>query len=484
MGIVFRQSFTNTLITYLGFGIGAINTLFLYTRFLTEEYYGLVGVILSTATLLMPILAFGVPNTLVKYYSSFKGSRDTDGFLTMMLLLPLLLIIPVAIISYMANAAIGDFLASENVIVADYVWYIFLIGMAMAYFEVFYAWSKVQLKSVYGNFMKEVFVRLGVTVLLILVYFDIIDVTTFLKALVGLYLLRTVMMKIYAYGLKMPKPHLKFPDNSRSILNYSSLIILGGSTAVVLLEIDRFMINQFIRIENVAYYSVAIFIAAVIAVPSRAMHQITYPMTAELLNTEDQTGLKQLYRKTSLTLFIIAGIIFIGIILNLNDLYTLLPEAYRGGFTVVLLIGLAKVFDALLGNNNAILYNSDYYRTLLVMGVILAVFTVLFNLWLIPKYGLNGAAIASFAAIFLYNNAKLIFVRMKFGMQPFTTETFKVFGLLVFIGALFYVLQFPFHPIVNILLKSVLMLAMYLGVLYRLRISKDLFGLISRYLKR
>ena len=484
MGIVFRQSLANTLITYLGFGIGAINTLFLYTRFLTEEYYGLVGVILSTATILMPILAFGVPNTMVKYYSSFRESRETDGFLSLMLLLPLLFIVPVAIISYVANAAIGDFLARENAIVADYVWYIFLIGMAMAYFEVFYAWSKVQLKSVFGNLMKEVFVRLGVTVLLLLLYFDLISVATFLKALVGLYLLRTVIMKVYAYALKMPKLEFKFPKNSRSILNYSGLIILGGSTAVVLLEIDRFMINQFISIENVAYYSVAIFIAAVIAVPSRAMHQITYPMTAELLNSDDQPGLKQLYRKSSLTLFIIAGIIFTGIILNLTDLYALLPEAYGGGFIVVLLIGLAKVFDALLGNNNAILYNSDYYRTLLVMGVVLAGITVLFNLWLIPIYGLDGAAIASFLAIFLYNSVKLIFVRMKFGIQPFTAETFKVFGLLVFIGVLFYALHFPFHPIINIIVKSALILAMYIGVLYRLRISEDVFGLLSKYLKR
>ncbi|MBT8185241.1 MAG: oligosaccharide flippase family protein [Eudoraea sp.] len=484
MGIIFRQSLANTLITYLGFGIGAINTIFLYTRFLSEEYYGLVGVILSTATLLMPVLAFGVPNTMIKYYSSFKSDAETNGFFTMMLLLPLLLIVPVAILSYVANAAIGEFLARENAIVADYVWYIFLIGMAMAYFEVFYAWSKVRLKSVFGNLMKEVFVRLGVTVLLFMLYFDFISVATFLKALVALYLLRTLIILLYAFYLKMPELQITFPENSSSILNYSGLIILGGSTAVVLLEIDRFMINQFIRIENVAYYSVAIFIAAVIAVPSRSMHQITYPMTAELLNSGDQSGLKKLYRKTSLTLFIVAGIIFLGIALNLNDLYTLLPEGYSAGFTVVLLIGLAKVFDALLGNNNAILYNSDYYRTLLLMGVVLAAVTILFNLWLIPIFGLVGAAMASIMAIFLYNTAKLIFVQMKFGMQPFTAETLKVLGLLLFIAALFYALQFPFHPVLNILVKSILMLGMYIGILYRLRISEDVFDIITRYLKR
>ncbi|MEM7382243.1 MAG: oligosaccharide flippase family protein, partial [Bacteroidota bacterium] len=111
MGIVFRQSFNNTIITYIGFGIGAINTLFLYTRFLTEEYFGLVGVILSTSAILAPLLAFGVPNTIVKYYSGFTEKKSTDGFLTLMLLLPLLFILPLALVSYWANTAIGEFLA-------------------------------------------------------------------------------------------------------------------------------------------------------------------------------------------------------------------------------------------------------------------------------------------------------------------------------------------------------------------------------------
>ncbi|MEM7381933.1 MAG: polysaccharide biosynthesis C-terminal domain-containing protein [Bacteroidota bacterium] len=354
----------------------------------------------------------------------------------------------------------------------------------MAYFEVFFSWSKVQLQSVFGNFLKEVFVRAVVSILLLLVYLDVITVDFFLKGLVGAYLLRTIIMKVYAYSLRFPKLRFDFPQNSSSVLKYSGLMILGASAAVLVLEIDRFMINQFIRIENVAYYSVAIFIAVVIAVPSRAMHQITYPLTAELLNKKDLSGLKQLYRKSSLTLFIAAGLVFVLIVLNLTDLYTLLPEAYRGGFTVVFLIGLAKVYDALLGNNNAILFSSDYYKTVLVFGAFLAVLTVIFNLWLIPIYGLEGAAIATFLAIFLYNTTKVIFVKLKFGFLPLSPETFKIAGLLIFIGFLFYFLQFPFHPIINIILKSALIVVMYVGVLFRFKISSDVFGILSRFLKR
>jgi O-antigen/teichoic acid export membrane protein len=484
MGIIFKQSLKNTTITYLGFGIGAINVLFLYTRFLTEEYYGLVGVILSTSAILMPLMAFGVPNTLVKYYSNFNDSKSADGFLTLMVLLPLLIVIPLAGTSYLANEAIGNFLARKNTIVKDYVWYIFLIGMAMAYFEIFYAWSKVQMKSVFGNFMKEVFVRVGVSLLLILLYMEFIGVDSFLKALVVLYLLRTLLMKLYAFSLRRPIIRFNWPKNTNSMVNYSILIILGGSTAVILLEIDRFMINQFIPIQNVAYYTVAIFIATVIAVPARAMHQITYPMTAEILNRNDITELKRLYEKSSLTLFIVSGLIFILILLNLNDFFDLLPAAYRGGYIIVLLIGFTKLLDALLGNNNAILFNSDYYRVLLFMGVILAFFTILFNWLLIPEYGLNGAAFATFMAICMYNSIKLIYVKRKFNIMPFTVETAKIAGLLLLMMAMFYFINFKFNPLVNIALKSVLVTAIYVGILYRYRISEDVYGVLSGIFRR
>jgi len=484
MGVVFKQSLNNSIITYLGFGIGALNTLVLYLNFMTPKYYGLIQVILSAASVLMPILAFGVPNALVKFYSSFKDDKTTDGFLTLMLILPLVLILPIAGITFLANEAIGSFLSRENPIVKDYVWHILLIGMAMAYFEVFYGWARVQMKSVFGNFMKEVFSRAAVTLLLLLLYFETITVEFFIDASVAVYVLRAFIMMINAYRLRMPKLSFDFPKNTSQILVYSALIILGGSVAVVLLEIDKVMINQFIKIENVAYYSVAGFIAMVIAVPSRSMHQITYPLTAEILNSNDMVALKRLYQKSSLTLFIVSGLLFILIFLNLNDLYQMLPEAYRNGFIIFVWLGLAKIYDAVLGNNNSILYNSDYYRAVLFMGIFLAALTILLNFWLIPKFGLNGAAIASFSAFFIYNSIKLYYVKSKFDMLPFTMETLKVGLLLIVSGTLFYLLDFSFHPIVNIALKSTLIGVFYVAMLYRFKISEDIHGVISRILKR
>ncbi|PRX55125.1 polysaccharide biosynthesis C-terminal domain-containing protein [Flagellimonas meridianipacifica] len=483
MGIVLKQSLKNVFTTYIGFLFGAINTVFLYTKILPDAYYGLVTFILASGAILMPLMAFGVHNTMVKFHSQYQES-EKDGFLTLMLLIPLLGIVPVCCVIFFLYEPLGSLVSDVNPMVKDYLWYVFFVGLSMAYFEVFYAWCKVHLKSVFGNFMKEVFGRIGVTVLLILLYFEVFSLDLFFKLLVGLYLLRTAILKVYAYRIHFPKLSFTFPGNLAEILSYSFLIILGGSSALILLEIDKVMINQFIKIENVAYYGVAVYIATVIIVPSRAMHQITYPLTAELLNKGDSFGLETLYKKTSLTLFIASGILFLLIVLNLEDLYLLLPETYRDGFYVVFLIGMTKVFDSLLGNNNSILYNSKYYKSILIFGVGLAALTIVLNLLLIPNYGIEGAAVASFISIFLFNTTKLIFVKLRFEIMPFTKSTFKVFATLVLLGVLFSVFNFDFHPALNILLKSGFIVLMYLGILYRFDISEDISGVLSKWLRK
>ena len=82
MGIVLNQSFKNTMTLILGFGIGGVNALFLYTHFLQDEYYGLVIFILSTANILMPLMVFGMQHSVIKYFSSYTDKINKDALLT------------------------------------------------------------------------------------------------------------------------------------------------------------------------------------------------------------------------------------------------------------------------------------------------------------------------------------------------------------------------------------------------------------------
>ena len=483
MGVVLSQSFKNTLWTYVGFGIGAINTLFLYTEYMTPEYYGVVTFVLSVAYIMMPLMAFGANNTIIKFYSTFKTKNSLNSFLTLMLLLPLVIIIPVALIGYVSYDTIGELLSQKNVIVEDYVWHILVVAVALSYFEIFYAWSKAQMQTVFGNFMKEVFHRIGTTVLLFCVYKMWLTVDEFIVGIVLVYVLRMVIMKLYAFSIHLPVIRFKRIPNLKEVLKYSALIIIAGSVAVLLLDIDKVMIGQLVpNIGNVAFYSVAIYIATVIGVPSRAMYQITNPITAKYLNDNNMSDLKRLYKKTSLNLFIVGGLIFLLIILNINELYKIISPEYSGGLLVVFLIGLVKLYDNLLGNNNAILFNSDYYKMVLAFGVFLALLTVVLNMIFIPVYGINGAAFATFLAVILYNTSKLIFVNYKFKMQPLTSATAKTFILILVLIAAFYFWDFPFHPLINIALKSIIVSLLYLLSVYVFQLSDDISKVIKKYL--
>src|SRR5690606_18541951 len=129
-------------------------------------------------------------------------------------------------------------------------------------------------------------------------------------------------------------------------------------------------------------------------------------------------------------LYVIGGLIFLLILLNINQLYETIPETFRGGLVVVFLISMAKLYDNLMGCNNVILFNSDYYRMVLFFGVILTILTVVLNMIFIPMFGINGSAFATFIAIAVYNSIKIYFVRLKYQMSPFTKETAKVSAII------------------------------------------------------
>ncbi len=480
MGLVVNQSIKNVIITCVGFGVGAVNTLFLYTNFMDEKYYGMITYLISASNLIWPLMAFGVHNTLIKFFSSYSDQNQQNKFLTQMLILPFIIALILGGIGVMFYSVITSYIGNEDTLVKPYVWTIFVLAFALSYFEVFFAWSKVKLKSVFGNVMKELFLRISTSALLILVYFEILTVDEFIYGLVIVYLLRTLIMKIYALTLHSFRLKFSLPDNYVSVFKYSFLILIAGSVASLLIDLDKVMIKEYLPIENVAKYGICAYIASVIIIPSRAMHQITYPLTAKLINEKAWEQLQILYTKSSLNLLVVSGLLFVLIVCNVTELFEIIPNEYELFIWVVVLIGSSKLFDNLLGNNNSILYNSDYYRIVLYIGVGMALLSFVLNLICIQIYGVTGAAIATFGAVLCYNIAKLWVVYTKFKMHPFSGKTtLTLFIVLVFVFG-FYFWDFQLHPILNIVFKSILIGMVYGMVVYLLKISSDINDLIKK----
>ncbi len=481
MGIVFKQSLRNTIIIYTAFAIGGVNALFLYTYFLKDEYYGLVTFLLSSANLLMPLTAFGVQYAIVKFYSSYTSELEKDRFLSSALILPLFIAIPLGFIGNLFYEQISTWLSLENPIVKEFTLIIYIIAILTAYFEIFYAWAKVQLQSVFGNLVKEMFSRVAAMILLVLVYLKIITQIEFIYYLTFAYLLRMLVMMSYAFYLRKPKFSFQLPENYKEIIQYAFFIILAGSASSILLDIDKFMIPQKEAIAQTAYYAVAVYIGSVIEAPGRAMAQIIQPLTAKALNEKNFDEVASLYRKSSINLLLISGLVFLLVNINIKELYEIIPEKYAGGLWVVLMISIAKLYHMFLGNNGAIISNSKYYRILLPYGVVMALSVIFLNNWLIDEIGITGAALATLIVVMVFNSIKLWYVKKKFRIVPFTDKTFKLILLLaVFFGA-FYFWDFPFHPILNIGLKSILLGSLYLWFTLKLAIAPEAIAVWNKF---
>ena len=485
MGIVLKQSFINTIILFLGFGVGGINVLFLYTHFLHEDYFGLITFLLSAANILLPLVVFGMQHTIIKFYTSYKTTIERDGFLMTTLVIPLVIIIPLAFIGAFIYEQIALWISAENPIIKKYTHLIFIVAIFMGYFEVFYAWTKVQLKSVFGNFIKELFPRICTSFLLIAVFLNWLTEEQFIYGVVIVYGLSTLIMMLYAFYVYKPALIFSIPSNLKEILSFSIYIIVAGSASGILLEIDKFMIPQMEQIAQVAYYSVGVYIASVIAIPTRAMQQITSPITAKDMNDNNYAEVQKMYQQTSLNLLIIGGLFFLLINLNIDAMYQLInkPE-YTKGIWVVLIISLSKLVELALGTGNAILVNSIYYKIFFYLSIAMAVSVILLNKWLIAIIGIDGAALATLLVMIMYSGIKILYIKSKFKIQPFSTQTIKVIVIITAVFLIFYFLKFSINPVISIILKSVIIALVYVFLINKTKVSEELNSLVLKFIKK
>ena len=495
MGIIFKQSLKNTLIIYLGFLIGGINTIVLYARFLKEEYYGLVTFVLSSSNLIMPLIAFGLHNTIIKFFSAYNSKEGKDRFLSSVIFLPLLISLAVGYFWGFFHHKIVNSISEENSIVTNYTIYIYIVATSCAYFEVFYSWAKVQLQSVFGNLLKELYNRVAVMICLFAVYFNVITKEEFIIYLSYAYIFRTFLMMGYALRLYRPKISFALPDNFLEVLKYSAYILLAGSAGAIVLDIDKVMIPGKEGFAIAAYYTVAVFIGSFIEAPSRAMTQIIQPLTSKSINENNPKEVESLYRKSSINLLVIGGLFFILVNTNISELFKLLPDSgYSGGELVVLMISFAKLFNMSLGNSTAIINNSRFYRISLPVGMGMALSVVFLNNYFYYDLDLStdGLALSTLLGILIFGTFKLWYVRKKLKMYPFNFQTVMTLIIIITFFLTFkywdfncpeiIIFKFNISPIINIVLKSIPTIVLYLFIIFKTNVSQQINGVVKKYI--
>ena len=488
MGIVAKQSFYNIISILIAFAIGAVNTVIFYPRFLGEAFFGLIVILLAESNILQPIFSFGLQHTLIKYFSATDDHREKDKLLWFSILIPIGVIFPSGILFFLNYDAIGHYLATENPLIADFIYLIFLIAISTAYFEIFLSWVRVQKKTIVGNFLKEVYQRVLISLLLLLYAFQWIDIQEFIYGIIIGYYLRLLIIMAYSLSLYRPVLIFELPKNYRQLIGYSALIFLSAFGASIIIDIDSAMLGKLVETKYVAYYKVAIFIAVIIDAPGRAMFQIVSPLVAEALNNDNKKELESLLKKSSTSLFLVAGLIFLLINANIDEIYKLIAflngnESFALAIPVVLMISTSKLFTAVLGCLNNIITNSKYFYFVPFFSIGSAVAVIYLNIVLIEQFGFMGAALATLTVISVFNLVKLLFVMRWFNIHPFAKETIYLLILIVFLYFGFSNISIGFTPTIDILIKSVGITLIYLSVSYFTKLSSQVNRFIDNILK-
>lgn len=293
-------------------------------------------------------------------------------------------------------------------------------------------------------------------------------------------------MMFYAFKVYKPESFkLIWPENFKEILSFSFYIILAGSAGTILLEIDKFMIPQMEQIAKVAYYSVGVYIASVIGIPARAMQQIINPITAKEIQNNNLAEVNNLYKKSTSTLLVFGGLLFLLINCNVEDLYQIINKPqFSAGILVVLIVSMAEMIKLALGTNGAILTNSSYYKSFFYFSISMAVSVILLNKILIEMLGINGAAISTLIVVAVFSVMRIIYVQNKMKMQPFDK---KIFILIIVIGLVYFIFEridvFE-NPILNIGVKSAFIILIYSVLILKLKLSDEFEKMFRNLLKR
>ena len=483
MGIIARQSFYNSLSIALAFLLGAVNTVYLYPTHMGSSLQGLVVALLALSNLVQPFISFGVQYAVIKFYSSFETKEEKDKLLSLSLFLPIVVFAALLIITFFFHHQITDFIASENQEMGKYAYLILAVAFSTALFEVFYNWLRIQLYSVFGNFLKEFFPRALIFTLLLIYAFGGLNLDGFIMALILGYYLRLILVVVYSLIKYTPRFSFTLPLQIKSILRYSLLILMSGTAASLILDIDKCMISNILTVENVAYYSVAIFIAAVIEFPGRAMFQIISPLVAKALNDDDTPTLIKLLKKSANNLLLVSGLLFLLINLNLNDFYAWVNLGdYTVALEVVFIVSLGKLFTMSMGCLNSIITNSKYYVYVFWFSTISSVLAVILNLYLIQWYGIIGAAYATLMVIILINFLKIILVQFRFKINPYNNKSFLSLGIILLLYLIISKISFDYDPFEALITRSTLIILAFAIMAYLLKLTEDIQQFLGKFL--
>ena len=504
MGIVARQSIKGTIATYIGVAVGIVTTFFIQTKALQPEQIGLIDILLQCSLLFGGLAQLGTNSSAMRYYPFFKDEEHRDhGFFGWTLLVPLIGFSFFLLAFFVFKGAIVNFFTKDAEVGADlfakYVNFVIPLAFFMLYISVFETNSNLLLRIVLPKFIREVGLRVATLVVYLLYFYKVIDFDGVIIAFCVFYGLATLINVIYLLSLKRVSFKIEWdyikPQLRRDFLFYTLFMITAALAGNVIPMLSKFFVAGKTGFHLAGVFTIATNIAALVEMPYRSLGAISRPHISEAMAKQDVQQADFLCKTVALHQFIAGTFVFFLIWINIDYIFDLLPngDIYRLGKWAVLILSLSRLVYSTLGVVTTALSYSKYYYYSLIFTILLAGMSVGLNAWWVPKWDINGGALANLVSYSVYFILLLAFIKWKIGVMPLSKKLLLVAAVILVLFALNWLWTVVLTPLIvksfaqpiigltiDAVVKTLLFLVIGMTAIYKLKVSQSVNDLIDK----
>jgi len=246
-------------------------------------------------------------------------------------------------------------------------------------------------------------------------------ISSAISAFFGLYLLKRIFPDI----VSELKPSYEF----RKLLRFSLPVLFVGFSYVILGQTDRIMLGYFKASKDLGIYSAASIISRQAGLVTYSFSCIFCPIISDLYNRNEFMELEKLYKTVTRWIVSLNLVILILFILFSKQIMGIFGSEFTSGWLVLVILSFAHLIGYSAGGPLAgyVLPMSGKQDIELINATVMLISNIALNFWLIPRYGILGAAIATGLSMALIDIAKIVEVHKLLRMNPYDTNYHKPF---------------------------------------------------------
>ena len=493
MGVVFRQSFKGTVLTYLGAVIGFVTQFFIVTKFLDPEVIGLTKVFYEVGALCASFALLGVSASGMRFFPYFKDEKTGNhGFFFYFICIPAIGSVLVCLTYLLCKEPVLQFFGTKSELFARYFHLVVPLIFILTFWLAMEHYSNINMRIAFPKGVREVGLRVFLVADYLLYASGLIGLDGLMIALLASYAL--CLLLDFAYVGRTSSISLRHdnsfitPELKGRFLRYTAFLVLSAVCGNIMNQLDIFMLSSVKGLYSAGVYTIAFYMANVIDMPSRSITAISTPLAADALKRGDFETANDLYRKVSVHQLMISGFLLLLIWINIDSIFEVLPngEKFAEGKYVVLFLGLSKLIATTLNFGSILIQFSRYYYWTLFITLLLTVLTIGTNLLFIPLLGISGAALATLITSVISFSYQQFLVQRKVHGNPFSKGTLKVLALLLCLYGLNLLIPGLGHISVwlDIAVRTSVIGAAGITAIYLLRISAEFNATVDKYLRK